>query len=117
MLGFNLFLWNNLSMKLTCSKCGLANDRLPQRYCKKCHAANMRRTRPKHRDLPELQRKKANARAYVNVYLRRGVIQKMPCSICGAENAEKHHHDYDKPLEILWVCRSCHLKLHKESET
>ena len=24
--------------KTTCSKCGEPNDRLPQRYCKKCHA-------------------------------------------------------------------------------
>lgn len=100
-------------MKLTCSKCGLKNDRLPQRYCRKCHAANMRANRPKHQDLPELQRKKANARAYANVYLRRGLIQKMPCITCGNENAEKHHPDYDKPLQIVWLCKVCHIKHHR----
>lgn len=115
-IDFNLFLWNNLDMKLTCSKCGLKNDRLPQRYCRKCHAANMRANRPKHQDLPELQRKKANARAYANVYLMRGLIQKMPCITCGNENAEKHHPDYDKPLQIVWLCKVCHIKHHR-SET
>lgn len=24
-----------------------------------------------------------------------------------------HHENYNKPLEIIWVCRSCHYKIHK----
>lgn len=108
----SLFSWNTSTMKLTCSNCNNPNDRIPQRYCKKCHAGYMRETRPKHKDLPEAQRKKANARAYANTYLKRGLIQRQPCSKCGADNAEKHHDNYDKPLEIKWLCRSCHLQHH-----
>lgn len=26
----------------------------------------------------------------------------------------KHHSDYDRPLFITWLCRSCHAKIHGE---
>lgn len=31
------------------------------------------------------------------------------CSLCGAtENLQRHHPDYDKPLEVITVCAYCH---------
>jgi hypothetical protein len=101
--------------KTTCSKCNkpLEETRLNQRYCKACHAENMRLNRPKHSELTELQRKKANCRSYLNVYIKRGNIVKQPCCVCGDINAEAHHEDYDKPLEIIWYCRKHHLEHHK----
>ena len=29
-----------------------------------------------------------------------------PGALCGAARADRHHEDYDKPLEIRWICRS-----------
>jgi hypothetical protein len=92
-----------------CSQCGADRDG-PGRYCKACHAAYMRKWRPKHSDLPEEARKRANARAYAGVYLTRGKIARWPCQVCGTEPAEMHHDDYDKPLEIRWLCRHHHLE-------
>lgn len=35
------------------------------------------------------------------------------CEKCFANKPlVKHHTDYDKPLEITWLCRSCHKKEH-----
>lgn len=102
------------SRKPTCSKCKKKLDESrvgKQRYCKKCHAANMRANRPKHSELPEEARKKANCRAYTHEYVRRGKILVMPCWICGSE-AEVHHPDYNNPLEVVWLCRKHHLELH-----
>jgi ribosomal protein S27AE len=75
----------------------------------------MRRWRRSH-PLTEEQRRKDIARSYAGVYLRRGKIQREPCKRCGAEKAEMHHHDYDKPLEVEWLCRRCHLAEHHPRE-
>lgn len=105
-----------------CGNCGAEHERWRDRAhtqpawnCHACHAKYMRKTRPKHRDLPKQARRRANARAYANVYLRRGKIEKKPCKICGTEErVEMHHCDYSKPLEIEWFCRPCHLEIHRK---
>jgi len=36
------------------------------------------------------------------------------CSVAGCnEIGERHHPDYDKPLEIIWLCRKHHKELHE----
>lgn len=38
-----------------------------------------------------------------------------PCSVCGSEeNVEKHHPDYLKPREIVFLCRVHHRSLHRK---
>lgn len=95
-----------------CSRCGKSNDRPKQSYCRACHAAYMREHRPAHSELSAQERLKSNARAYANVYQTRGKLVRKPCSECGFAKAEKHHNDYRKPLQVQWVCRPCHLRLH-----
>lgn len=105
-------------IKKTCSKCGklLEESRVDkQRYCKACHAENMRHNRPKHSELSPEARKKANARSYSRVYVERGVIEQKACEVCG-KKAERHHVDYDKPLELVFLCREHHLELHKQEK-
>lgn len=101
-----------------CSSCGgdLGDRHGKQRYCKACHAKHMRETRPKHTELSQEARKKANARAYAKEYLKRGKIKKEPCSECGSQESQMHHEDYDKPLEVIWLCRKHHLELHRLKE-
>jgi hypothetical protein len=74
----------------------------------------MKMTRKKHNQLDDLQRKKANCRSYLNVYIKRGKIVKEPCSVCGDPTSEAHHDDYNKPLQVKWLCRKHHLSLHVE---
>lgn len=98
-------------MKNTQCKCGnLQRD--GQRNCLECHAVGMRKWRKTH-PLNDEQRKKDNCRSYAGVYLRRGKIKKQPCE-CGESDSQMHHEDYDKPLEVIWLCRECHLELHRE---
>ena len=35
------------------------------------------------------------------------------CSSCGCScRPEAHHCDYTKPLEVMWLCKSCHVAWH-----
>lgn len=35
------------------------------------------------------------------------------CEKCGStENLEKHHPDYSKPIEIMTLCKDCHIEIH-----
>ena len=101
------------AMYRPCSRCKGPRDRETQRYCRPCHAAYMRDHRPRHTGLATEARKKANARAYANTYKRRGLLAPGACFICEAVDAEMHHDDYSKPLDVLWLCRPCHLEHHR----
>jgi hypothetical protein len=36
------------------------------------------------------------------------------CSACGKHcKPEAHHDEYSKPLEVRWLCRSCHCRHHR----
>lgn len=73
----------------------------------------MREHRKKHAELTPIQKKKANCRSYANVYQRRGWLKRQPCIIRGCRAlAEKHHWNYDKSLEVTWICKAHHLWLH-----
>lgn len=47
------------------------------------------------------------------------------CEDCGVENLKSssgktliqaHHHDYSKPLDVIWLCVICHNKLHRDEK-
>lgn len=95
-----------------CPRCGGSQDRKGQRYCKKCHAAWMRENRPAHSEFTDEQRKKANCRSYSHVLRDRGHLVKKACA-CGELEVEMHHPDYDDPRTVVWICRECHLELHR----
>lgn len=44
--------------------------------------------------------------------LRLGWVQKTPCFICGATHVEGHHPDYDRPLDVVWLCVKHHKEIH-----
>ena len=46
--------------------------------------------------------------------VRKGSLVRSPCIRCGEQKSLAHHEDYDKPLEVVWLCQPCHKQRHKE---
>jgi hypothetical protein len=45
--------------------------------------------------------------------LRRGLIERQSCEVCGADNADAHHDDYSRPMAVRWLCRRHHKEVHR----
>jgi len=57
--------------------------------------------------------KEIGARAILKIALKSGHLIKQPCEKCGAiSNVDGHHPDYEKPLDIIWLCRAHHMQEH-----
>jgi len=52
--------------------------------------------------------KRCKTRIIANKYLEKG----KPCIICNLPG-ERHHPDYTKPLEVIFLCKKHHAGLHK----
>lgn len=83
--------------------------------------------RKRYKENPERRKKgsenavrwnKANPERYKAHYLlsnavRDGRVKKGSCEECGTiENIHGHHDDYNKPLEVRWLCAKHHHRLH-----
>jgi len=53
---------------------------------------------------------KSSASSEYKKALRNGAITPATeCSVCGSSGAiHGHHRDYSRPLEVVWLCASCH---------
>lgn len=77
-------------------------------------AAYMRRYRQTH-PLSPSQRFKDNVRSKAGVYKRRGLLNPLPCEVCGTTiKVEMHHPDYEYPLIVAWLCRASHVDHHRQ---
>jgi hypothetical protein len=56
--------------------------------------------------------------------IKRGILIPQPCEVCGktgtksdgANIIEAHHDDYNKPLDVRWLCQSHHHEWHKTNK-
>ncbi len=62
--------------------------------------------------------KKCKAVQTVNNAITAGKLKRPTvCPFCNTHTfIEAHHSDYSKPLEVVWLCRLCHRKLHKSDK-
>lgn len=87
-----------------CREC--ENPSLPGRYLCQLHRNESKR--------------KGEVRIVAQMHLRSCCPnpKDMKCSRCGKSGEEQrielHHPNYDEPLEVVWLCKSCHMEVHSE---
>ena len=60
----------------------------------------------------EEKQRRIKARSDLNHAIRDGKVKRLPCERCGHSKSQGHHSDYDKPLDVQWLCRDCHWQEH-----
>lgn len=55
--------------------------------------------------------KRRAAQVAVGNAVRDGRLVKLRCLVCG-NKAEAHHPDYDRPLDVVWLCPAHHKQAH-----
>lgn len=116
----------------TCN-CGKLKEVQTESECRSCTNERKRRLRLKNKQDPEWvkleternisryrdnldQQIKRLCRDETRRALRKGYLKYEPCEVCGLEDAQAHHDDYTKPLNIRWLCSWHHAEHHKNEK-
>ena len=106
-----------------CTICGLEKQdsefhvepRIPKGIAAACRLCIKEKRKGRHASGKSYKRdpNKERARGRVRDAIRHGkMVKPTVCECCKTETPahllDGHHHDYDKPLEVRWLCRSCH---------
>tara|TARA_R110000851_G_C12781986_1_gene535427 strand:- start:86 stop:442 length:357 start_codon:yes stop_codon:yes gene_type:complete len=65
------------------------------------------------REWREKYPKKYKAHNMVNNCIRDKKLHSEPCCVCGDKKSVAHHDDYDKPLNVRWMCQAHHKQWHE----
>lgn len=68
-----------------------------------------RRRRKHHPEKDRAYRAVANA-------ICAGVLKRQPCGVCGEIKVQAHHNDYNKPLDVQWLCFRHHRQAHGQMQ-
>jgi hypothetical protein len=97
--------------------------------CKKCHIKKMGERQKKDTFFKTEAGRKAwnkaskksrinhperwRARTLLREAVRKGLLKRLPCEVCGREPSQGHHEDYNYPLSVIWYCNYHHIKRHE----
>lgn len=119
-----------MKIQYTCDYCQAKAEERKSHYSRKkrhfcsqkCYSLFRKENLPKEEQnayrgggLPETEKaKRRKARSDANHAIRDGKLDRKPCEACGNnKTVHMHHHDYNKPLDVRFLCRRCHWDEHK----
>jgi|SRR6059058_5983477 len=68
------------------------------------------------RETSESAKQKQKARSAVASAIKSGKLVRVPCEKCGGWPVHAHHDDYSEPLRVRWLCYTCHVEHHAETD-
>lgn len=103
------------------SRCKVCRRIASREYYERDRERHLRRFRvykknnPRYRDNAQ----KARARKAVGKAIQGGTLHRPEsCSECFKYcKPEAHHDDYNQPLNVRWLCKTCHGKAHRLQES
>ena len=81
-------------------------------YCSKCYKENSTKLTIKFRS-DEKNLKMIRCRNAVHKMVKEGKLVPEKCAVCGKLPTQAHHDDYNKPLNVIWLCRKHHGEIHR----
>ena len=87
--------------------------------CSRCKVCHKKREQHKSylrkyaREYQKYHPKKTNARSLVRKAIKLGVLVRGVCTFCPNTKTEAHHENYNKPLDVIWLCDLHHQHLHR----
>lgn len=132
MAGFIEFRGNSKSLSEWAASAGISRQRLAQRLSSGWSVENAltapaatRRVRPPQsapnkakymRRWREKSGKKYRVIQMTQCAIRSGKLVRGPCEVCGtSKRVGAHHDDYNKPLDVRWLCGTHHRIWHAEN--
>lgn len=104
-------------MKYTFSK----DHKIQYYHCRQCNTLRVKKYRDTENGRLNIRKavyksinkypQRQKARIAVQYAVKKGKLEKpMFCEKCNIESKlEAHHEDYSKPLEVIWLCKGCHI--------
>lgn len=111
-------------LKEICEYCGeefFGLLRHPRRFCSKSCSAKKNKNSLYTKFIGSYdgsKKMKQDAYNFIgNLIKSNRIIRPNYCSNCESSCfPEAHHPNYNKPNEVIWLCRSCHRKLHHDNK-
>lgn len=115
-------------------KCGKVKENPSEGSCRLCTNESKRILRMKNKQDPEwvkletekniarfrdnqLEKMKRDCRDETRRLIRKGLLIQKPCEVCGLEDSQSHHDDYQDPINIRWLCSWHHAEHHKNEKS
>jgi len=105
------------SMKRICEKCGASRPTYNHKYCDPCKietSCSFSKYSRQRYQKNSLKIRSRVATRYAEVVGKLDIIYE-----CRCKNKDKfnHHFDYDRPREVIRLCRKCHTAEHYRLKT
>ena len=102
--------------KRFCKRCGRGITK-GQYFCVSCATEHTRQYQREWKRKDRLTQKGIARKLFCLSILSKKITPGMICESCKSPRNGKalhgHHRDYNKPLDVIWLCQPCHTAVHK----